>query len=393
MQSSNEGNQDVIKDYYNRLPGPCGECCLKFPCPSILACLAMLVGDALLLAGFHLGAEETQVLFTGTPVSKDFNIWFTNVQVVIYCLSVLMAFLAILLLAISCLGTGATRSVYICRFKTRSSGRWQTGLFMVASYFLFLCWLTATCFAVVPVFFMFVMNHGVCMGVDLEQQTCLSLVQWGFLVPNEDSVGNNKEFVCDEQMRKICNSNLMFFFSMAFLGCLLMVLASVQFTINMSANFAQLLDRYKRAYMTGNAGSYNMRTGVQEFMRGSKRGTGNSRRPYAGGASNAALVRTAGNGLYDGADKYADVEPEPYGSAVEMASMSRQEVPPPLPPPYVSSTREPLSNLQHRARSYDPLNYDEYSNRLQLQRGKGFSRSAEPIDFSHRYDRYDEYDI
>ncbi|XP_038055433.1 neuronal membrane glycoprotein M6-b-like [Patiria miniata] len=404
-QESNVTRDEVIVDYYTRLPGQCGDCCLKFPCPSILACAMMIAGDILLLAGFHLAGEQAKYLFVGTPVSDAFNVWFTNVQIVIYCLSVFMFIIAIILLAISCLGTGATRSVYLCRFKTRRSGRCQTAVFLVISYFLILCWVTATCFAVVPVFFMFAMNHGVCYGVQLDQQTCLNLVQWGLLSP-DTAVGPGKELICDEKMNDICTSNLMLLFCLAFLGCLLILLAAIQFTISMSANFAQLLDRYKRAYVTGTAGSYNMRSGVRDIMRGSKRSaTGNTRGQTR---TNIALTRVGtagtGNGAYTDNGKYEDSEPDQRYSSLEMTSFPRQEEIPPNPPPYIPSIREPLanlqqreplSNLQHRTRSYDPLDYNDYHTTrpapLDSSRIKNMSRSAEPIDVGSRYDRYDRY--
>ncbi|XP_022103041.1 neuronal membrane glycoprotein M6-b-like [Acanthaster planci] len=382
---------EVTVDYYSRLPGPCGDCCLKFPCPSVIACAMMIVGDILLLAGFHLGAEEAKYLFAGTPITEAFNVWFTDVQIIIYCVSVFMFIIAIVLLAISCLGTGSTRSVYLCRFKTRRSGRCQTAVFILIAYFLVFCWVTAICFAVVPVFFMFVMNRGVCLGVEMEQQTCLNLVQWALLSP-DTPVGLGKELVCDDKMRNICQSNMMLLFSLAFLGCLLILLASVQFVVSMSANFAQLLDRYKRAYMSDTAGSYNMRSGVRNIMRGSKRNdTGHTR---AGARTNVALTRYgAGNGAYTGNGKSEESEADQRYSSLEMTSFRRQEEPPPPnPPPYIPSTREPLSNLQHRARSYDPLDYNDYNTgQLNTSRVKNMSRSAEPIDFGGQYDRYDRY--
>ena len=172
--------------------------------------------------------------------------------------------------------------------------------------------------------------------------------------------------------------------------------------MNMSSNFAQLLDGYKRAYMTGTAGSYNMRSGVRDIMRGSKRTTttGNPRLPTGGTRTNVELTRMAGtgNGAYNSnGTRYDETDVDQRYSSLELTSpLARREEPPPNPPPYPTTNREPLSNLQHRTRSFDPLDYHGYTDSRLDSRSKGLSRSAEPIDFGTRYDRYDrynEYDI
>ena len=51
-----------------------------------------------------------------------------SITITVYCVVGFMFVVAIMLLGVGYLSTGSTRSSYVCRFKTRKSGRCQTNL-------------------------------------------------------------------------------------------------------------------------------------------------------------------------------------------------------------------------------------------------------------------------
>ncbi|XP_022103071.1 uncharacterized protein LOC110985916 [Acanthaster planci] len=260
------------------VPGPCRTCCMRCPCPSILASLAFLGGAALFCLAGVLAGQQAAELFQGTYIGDDVDTWISYISIALYVEVAVMTIFAVALLGISCLGTGAVRKEFMWRFRSRARGRCQTALFMIVVYFLFLLWLSLSFVSLVPIIFFYIQRRGMCLAPPLDEsdpsaeEPCIDLKQWS-LVPADYkcTITDCRDTICGAKLTALCDSNVLLWFSLAFFAAVLVTLSMLHFLINFSANFAKLRDRFKDGFANRKSGAYLVRAGSVRSSRHSMR--------------------------------------------------------------------------------------------------------------------------
>ncbi|XP_072039513.1 neuronal membrane glycoprotein M6-a-like [Amphiura filiformis] len=367
--------------------GCCAKCCLRFPWPSIVAFIMLLVGTVCFLSSVHVGADRAKLYIQGTDLDSTLRDWLDAITITTYCVVGLMFVIAIMLLAVGCLATGSTRSSYMCRFRTRKSGRCQTNVFLVINYVLYLCWFVATCLSMVPLIFFHAMKKGVCRGFDTEESpVCLDFRQWGLLpYDNLESrsriCGQNLEAVCEDSLlpydnlesrSRICGQNLeavcedsalRYLYFLVLASAMLIVIALVQFLINTSANHSQIRDRYKRTHVSRNAGAYNFRSSERESLsaaqRKLKKHAGRTNMPVKAALNGSQSIHGSMHGSLHGSNQWIDrPSPHTYGPDPTTSSFGLD----PLDTLERASDSQEMNSISglHQASSREPVYYHEY---------------------------------
>ncbi|XP_038055426.1 uncharacterized protein LOC119727568 [Patiria miniata] len=285
------------------VPGPCRTCCIKCPCPSILATLAFLGGAALFCLAGVLAGQQTSELFQGTYVQDDMDTWIGNITIGLYVEIAVMALIAVALLGISCLGTGAVRKEFMWRFRTRAKGRCQTGLFMIVVYLLLLLWLGLSFVSLVPIVFFYIQRRGMCVGLEYydpnqdnpPEKPCIDLKQWSLAPADYQADARDLDKICDDKLRALCDSNVLLWYALAFFAAILVTLSMLHYLINYGANFAKLRDRFKDGFANRKSGAYLVRANSVRSSRHARSSLRGSRNNVLRG-SRASLRTTSNHG-------------------------------------------------------------------------------------------------
>jgi hypothetical protein len=181
-------------------------CMGRCPFASIIATVITLCGT-----GVFCGCLFRALSITIQMLDSAFKIEFEwdsvrIVQTIVIIVSSVMCSLAIILLIVGCLATGATRSQIYTGFRSRLGGRISTGFFTIIVYLLFLVWFCVTILLVVPIIAYYILmknceiktaqinNHAI-----QKLDECLSLKNFGI------TISENKLSICSNELIAFCN--------------------------------------------------------------------------------------------------------------------------------------------------------------------------------------------
>ena len=126
-------------------------CIGRCPFASIIATIITVCGT-----GVFCGCLYRALSITFQMLASSFKIEFEMesvrvAQTLVIVISSVMGSLALILLVVGCLSTGATRTQIFTGFRSRLGGRISTAFFACVVYCLFLLWLSVTVVLVVPI--------------------------------------------------------------------------------------------------------------------------------------------------------------------------------------------------------------------------------------------------
>lgn len=180
-------------------------CMGRCPFASIIATVITLCGT-----GVFCGCLYKALSITIQALDSAFKIEFEMesarvIQTIVVIISTVMCSLAIILLIVGCLATGATRSQIYTGFRSRLGGRISTGFFTVIVYALFIIWSCVTVLLVVPIIAYYILmkncevktaqinNHSM-----QKLDECLSLKNFGIQ-------SFEKTSICSLELISFCN--------------------------------------------------------------------------------------------------------------------------------------------------------------------------------------------
>ncbi|XP_033103141.1 uncharacterized protein LOC117105944 [Anneissia japonica] len=151
-----------LQDEYDALPGTCKTCCLRCAFPTLMNFILLVSGVVVfgifsILSGVGIldmvEPDESDIVEVEVPqdLYDSLQLWHRIVKWVVGSEIALMVIVAIVMLALGYLATGSVRKEFMCRFKSKTSGRCQLAVFMLIVYFLWFVWLLQSVFFTVPV--------------------------------------------------------------------------------------------------------------------------------------------------------------------------------------------------------------------------------------------------
>lgn len=223
-------------------------CLGRCPFASIIATVITICGTGVFCGCMYRALSITIQMFT-TAFKIEYEMeWGRIIQTVVIIISTVMGSLAIILLIVGCLATGATRSQIYTGFRSRLGGRISTGFFTVIVYTLFLLWSIVTLLLVVPIVGYYILmenceiktaqinNHSI-----QKLDECLSLKNFGI------HLNENKISVCSNELIAFCNQGKEAgpLYVAAFVSSALIVLGLVHYLCCLVANYAHIKDGIK----------------------------------------------------------------------------------------------------------------------------------------------------
>lgn len=242
------GSNDLLDDK-TLIRSPTSSSCMgRCPFASIIAAVITLCGT-----GVFCGCLYRALSITIQALDTAFKIEFEMesarvIQTIVIIISTVMCSLAIILLIVGCLATGATRSQIYTGFRSRLGGRISTGFFTVIVYILFLAWSCVTLLLVVPIIAYYILmkncevktaqinNHSM-----QKLDECLSLKNFGI------QAFENKMSICSLELISFCNQGKEAgpLYIAAFMSSALIVLGLIHYLCCLVANYAHIKDGIK----------------------------------------------------------------------------------------------------------------------------------------------------
>jgi hypothetical protein len=198
----NGGNNDPMSAKNRQNSNCVGRC----PFASIIATVITICGTGVFCGCLYRALSITvQMLTSAFKIEPEME-WLKIGQTIVIIVSTVMGSLAIILLIVGCLATGATRSQIYTGFRSRLGGRISTGFFAVVVYTLFLAWFIVTLLLVVPIIAYYILmknceiktaqinNHSI-----QKLDECISLKNYGI------TLSENKMSICSNELIAFCN--------------------------------------------------------------------------------------------------------------------------------------------------------------------------------------------
>lgn len=199
------GSNDVLDDK-NMFTPPTTSWIGRCPFASIIATVITICGT-----GVFCGCLYRALAITIQALDSAFKLEFQMesaraIQTMVIIVSTVMCSLAVILLIVGCLATGATRSQIYTGFRSRLGGRISTGFFTVVVYLLFLAWSGITIILVVPIvgYYMLMKNCEI-KTTQIENHSiqkldeCISLKNYGIYS------FENKMSICSLELISFCS--------------------------------------------------------------------------------------------------------------------------------------------------------------------------------------------
>lgn len=249
-----------------QVPGPCKTCCLRCPLPSLIATVYFVTAVIGFCASTIIAFLLTEDLFPDDNYyAGRISTWRFGIMIGLIIWGSLNLILCVIMISCSCLGTGATRKEFVCRFRSRAKGRCQTWVMMLFVFLVLLIWIGLAVMVTFFLEFFFLQAVGQCRSCTYSGQgeiiQCdgeIDIRQWG-LAPwyiTEES----KVLLRGESLEALCGSPVLWWFVTALVLNFFVILTLIHFLVNFSANFAKLRDRFKAGYIDRRTGTYLTRS-------------------------------------------------------------------------------------------------------------------------------------
>jgi len=262
------------------------DCLGRIPYATLIA-LALSISGVAVFCTLSYRAVNTS-LHQMQAIFKAEVAWLDKVQLTFILVGVLMGVVALILLIVGALATGATRTQVYSGWKARLGGRISCAAFLILTYLLYLCWLALFTFTTVLAFLYFLFNR-VCDSNQiraLAQHTNSArvCVDFGILSPflNSSLAGASTNGAQQQQLSyEICDSDLLNFcaysdtaksgYYVAYFACVIVLLGLIHFMICLASNYVHIKDGFKYFELE------EIRNEENDMTHYGTRGTGNFR--------------------------------------------------------------------------------------------------------------------
>lgn len=244
------GSVELLSDNamrYSTVPKKDG-CVDRCPFASIIATIITACGTGVFCGCLYRALSITIIMLT-TAFKVELQMeWVKVIQTIVIIISTVMGSLALILLVVGCLSTGATRSQVYTGMRSRIGGRISTGFFTVIVYILFIVWSVSSLALVAPIIFYYVLMKQ-CEFKQTQINThsqnkfdeCLSLRNYGI------QLSNTRNSICNDELIQFCNQGKEAgpLYIAAFASSCLIVLGLVHYLCCLVANYAHIKDGIK----------------------------------------------------------------------------------------------------------------------------------------------------
>lgn len=220
----------------------CSKCITRIPYATLIALIMCWAGVGVFCYTVYRGINLTLRMFQDVfQLDKGLG-WVEPTQLAFIILAGSMAALALMILVVAMLATGATRhEVYRSSFK-RASGRIACLIFIIITYLLLLVWLVKFAACIVATVF-YGVSFGVCDTDEIEHEGGkIDFYPFHYLFP-AGTQREHMEIVGPVEIKFFCkdyveHAFVMFIF--ASVSCFLVILSLVHFLMALSANYAHI---------------------------------------------------------------------------------------------------------------------------------------------------------
>ncbi|XP_033126155.1 uncharacterized protein LOC117124036 isoform X2 [Anneissia japonica] len=226
-------------------------CLRRVPFVSVFAFLLYVAGLVIFVKSLLDVLEDFDVMFNETIASDDVQTAIRRVDDVIIYVTAGMSAFGLVLIIVSVLETGPTRS-RACRGKlSRYCGVGTTSLLGCITFILCVAWIAITVLFGFPTTLV-IMLTGFCDSVEnFDQNTCLDLTSYGF------RLGVNNKSICGPRLEDFCqqSDDVMESTIFSIAACVAIAISLVIFLIGLAANFAYVrtFGKLQGIRKTGNA--------------------------------------------------------------------------------------------------------------------------------------------
>jgi len=224
----------------------CCECLGRIPYGSLIATLITCAGIAVSCGCSYIGFPHFIKMLKLFSITVDAE---EALKTAIISIGAIMLTLAVVLLIIGFLATGATRSQVYTGPCLRISGRIAAAFFIILTYFLMIVWFFICCLLVVLTFF-FLISVTNCGDMNTEQDfagNCFNVSTIIEGIPAEFNADVLSTRLCNNQYKEYCfearKGQYMFYATNG--GVALIVLGLIHFLMCLSANYAHIKDGLK----------------------------------------------------------------------------------------------------------------------------------------------------
>ncbi|XP_059097748.1 neuronal membrane glycoprotein M6-a-like [Tigriopus californicus] len=220
----------------------CSKCITRIPYATLIALILNWVGVGVfcttLYRGVNLTLRLTQDVF---QLDKGLG-WIEPTQLTFIILAASMAALALMILVVAILATGATRHHVYRSDVGRAGGRIATMMFIFITYLLLFAWIIVfACCIVMTIFY--TLSWGVCNTDEIGwDDGIIDFYPYHFLFP-QGTQREHMEVKGPKEIKAFCKDYVEraeVMFIMATLSCVLVILSLVHFLMALSANYAHI---------------------------------------------------------------------------------------------------------------------------------------------------------
>jgi len=240
-------SSEFLNQKNNRTHASTG-CMGRCPFATIIATIITVCGTGIFSGCLYKALSITiQMLSAAFKIEMEME-WVRIVQTIVIIISTVMGSLAVILLIVGCLATGATRSQIYTGFRSRLGGRISTGFFTLVVYGLFVIWSIVTIVLVIPIIAYFILmkqcefkQTQITTHSQNKLDECLSLRNYGI------QLSYAKNSICSHELIEFCNQGKEAgpLYIAAFGSSALIVLGLVHYLCCLVANYAHIKDGIK----------------------------------------------------------------------------------------------------------------------------------------------------
>ena len=220
----------------------CAKCITRIPYATLIALILNWAGVGVFCGTLYRGVNLTLRMFQDVfQLDKGLG-WVEPTQLAFVVLGASMAALALMILVVACLATGATRHEVYRSSMGRAGGRIACVLFITITYTLLFAWIVAfACCVVMTVFY--TISWGVCNTSEIGwEDGFIDFYPFHFLFP----AGTQREHMevrGPAEIKMFCkdfveHAEIMFILATA--SSVLVILSLVHFLMALSANYAHI---------------------------------------------------------------------------------------------------------------------------------------------------------
>lgn len=233
-----QGDIPLNERYPSRRKHTRDDCLARIPYASVMAFVMCAVG-VILFAVMMAWAFNASIEQTRRSLNIDRLPFLSKIHIFFLTVAVAMGLIAIVLLTIGAMSTGATRNEFFRGVEGRMGGRCANVIAMIFGYFSHLCWLFAFAGTAILCFVYYIFDQ-LCRPITgFSDTSCLDFTIFESLV---NKVSSESLKLCGGDLQQFCalTSTAYVWYIVGFIGCLITVLGLLHFLMCSAANYSHV---------------------------------------------------------------------------------------------------------------------------------------------------------